>query len=86
MFVELENELVVGLGVVTGGVELYQGCWGTFDSPPDEPEIIEIELVDAKGQDIDPDAIFDNPVLLKALETKTLGIIQELDEKYNREE
>ena len=83
--IELENEVISGIGTVTGEVEWYPGFRGSLEDPPEPPEILEIYLVDENGDKVDAEAIFEDEGLLKALEDRVLDIMQELDRMYGDE-
>ena len=75
MRIDLTEERVEGLGVVTGCVQWYNGFNGSLEEPPEPAEILEIDLVNDKGQEINSEDIFENEVLYKALEEKVLEIL-----------
>lgn len=80
--IELTKEVISGLGTVTGSVEWYSGFRGSLEDPPEPSEILEIYLEDENGNKIDPETIFENTKLLKALEDKVAEIRSKLDRLY----
>lgn len=85
MRVELERENIKGIGVVTGYIEWYPGFNGSLEDPPEDSEILEIDLTDENGEEVDAETIFENEDLLKNLEDKVFGVLdkKELEKATN---
>ena len=80
--IELEKEVINGLGTVTGIVEWDRGFRGSLEDPPEPSEVIEIDLEDENGNKISSEKIFEDTKLLKALEDRVIEILSELDRLY----
>ena len=76
---KIDKENIKGIGCVSGNIAWYAGFSGSLEEPPEPSEILEIDLTYENGNEVDAEAIFEDEVLLKALEDKVFGMLSDKD-------